>query len=635
MTKKLLCFPAALILMMLMALPVAAAESANTVMSDNSITVNGSEISEDSSAAVYSGIATESHPNTDSAENTIITITKGGNYVFTGTLNNGQIRVAAPDSDEVTVTLNGVNITNTTAPAILVVSGADSQTTNTAGVVISLSEDSENIVNGSYVSAEDAHYEAYGSVEYDAAISSDISLAIEGGGKLNLTGDNEGIETKMHLTINGGEILINSADDAINANNDNISNITINNGYIYANASYGSEGDAIDSNGTITINGGTIIAIPNGSSQDSGLDSDNGITVNGGTVVGIGNMLDTWSNSSQQQFMQLAFSTQQKAGTVIAITDETGNVISAFKAPVAFSEYSVSTPELSDSTYHIYLNGTIKGTEKDGLYTEVSSYSDGTQQQHSTGGQQGDTQPGTGTAPPDEGTTQPGANEEPPKLPTNGEETITASGSVEFTLSDDNHVFYQVSNYNAGSEVKVTDFTDLNANAWYYQYVSYAVEKGWFNGTSATEFTPNGNMTRAMLVTVLYRMSGEKAEGTNNFTDVDESAYYRDAVVWAADNNILEGKGNNIFDPQSSVTREEMATFIYRYSQYMGKTLNYTDDLSSYSDAGEISSWALEAMKYAVGSGLIQGRTTTTIVPTGTATRSEVATILQRFDTME
>ena len=175
-------------------------------------------------------------------------------------------------------------------------------------------------------------------------------------------------------------------------------------------------------------------------------------------------------------------------------------------------------------------------------------------------------------------------------------------------------------------------FTDVTEENWFYEAVQYVYDNNLMNGVSSTLFDPNGTMTRAMLVTILYRMEGNPTvTAANAFTDVPADSWYTDAVAWADDHDIVNGVGNGEFAPMDNITREQMAVMLYRYAQYKGYDLNAGADLSAYTDAASISSWALEAMEWANAEGLITGRTATTIVPDGTATRAEAATILMRF----
>lgn len=175
-------------------------------------------------------------------------------------------------------------------------------------------------------------------------------------------------------------------------------------------------------------------------------------------------------------------------------------------------------------------------------------------------------------------------------------------------------------------------FTDVQPTDWYAEAVIYAVENGLFQGTSATTFEPNANMNRAMLVTVLYRMSGEQAKADTAFGDVAQNAWYAEAVAWAKTNGIVSGVSATQFAPNQNVTREQMAAILYRYAQYKGQEAGNADaNLAAFADANTVSSYAVPAMNWAVKNGLISGTSATTLSPNGSATRAQVATILMRY----
>jgi len=181
-------------------------------------------------------------------------------------------------------------------------------------------------------------------------------------------------------------------------------------------------------------------------------------------------------------------------------------------------------------------------------------------------------------------------------------------------------------------DVFVLNFTDVKESDWFYDAVKFAVEKGLFKGTGETTFSPHQPMTRAMLVTVLYNLEGSPgAAGANNFTDVKNGEWYTNAVIWANAKDIVSGYGKGLFGTNDPITREQMASILYRYASYKGYDVTATANLSAYTDEEEISNWAKEAMNWANAEGLITGRTKTTLVPGGTATRAEVASILKRF----
>ncbi len=178
--------------------------------------------------------------------------------------------------------------------------------------------------------------------------------------------------------------------------------------------------------------------------------------------------------------------------------------------------------------------------------------------------------------------------------------------------------------------VAPVEFSDVSEKAWYYEAVEYAVENGLMNGVGGGKFDPEGTMTRAMLVTVLWRYEGEPAEGENSFTDVPNGTWYTEAVAWAAANGIVGGVGNNRFDPNGIITREQMATILFRYAQKRGFDTSKRGDLSVFPDSGKVSSWAKDAMRWAVAEQIING-SDGYLLPQGNATRAQVAALLMRF----
>ena len=177
-------------------------------------------------------------------------------------------------------------------------------------------------------------------------------------------------------------------------------------------------------------------------------------------------------------------------------------------------------------------------------------------------------------------------------------------------------------------------FTDVKEGEWYYDAVKYAVKNKLFNGMSATTFEPNTPMSRAMLVTVLWRHANVNVGGTECFVDVNRGAWYFDAVNWAHDNLIVDGIGKGCFGPNESVTREQLATILYRYCNGTEAAEPVEYDLSQFPDGNKVGLWAREAMQWAIAEGLIHGNSVggqICIDPQGNATRAQVATILMRF----
>ncbi len=176
------------------------------------------------------------------------------------------------------------------------------------------------------------------------------------------------------------------------------------------------------------------------------------------------------------------------------------------------------------------------------------------------------------------------------------------------------------------------EFSDLEMNQWYHQYIDYVLETGLMEGIGDGKFAPNANMTRAQLVTVLYRMAGEPAvELTDVFQDVREDDWFSEAVSWAYANGITQGMTESLFAPHASVTREQMVTFFARYAVLSGVEMEAEGDLSDFTDAAAVSEYAEDAMIWAVENGLILGMDNGTIAPKGTATRAQVAAILMRY----
>lgn len=174
-------------------------------------------------------------------------------------------------------------------------------------------------------------------------------------------------------------------------------------------------------------------------------------------------------------------------------------------------------------------------------------------------------------------------------------------------------------------------FTDVSTSDWFYSDIMFVYENGLFSGTDSRSFSPNASMTRAMLVTVLYRLEGEPAgTGSSSFSDVCSGSYYEKAVAWAAANGIVTGTGSTSFSPDAKVTREQLAAILYRYAQYKKLDTDAGAKLDSFSDAGNVSGYASEALSWAVSEGLINGASGR-LMPKGDATRAQVAAILHRF----
>lgn len=174
-------------------------------------------------------------------------------------------------------------------------------------------------------------------------------------------------------------------------------------------------------------------------------------------------------------------------------------------------------------------------------------------------------------------------------------------------------------------------FNDVVPGAWYTDAVQYAYDNGLMTGTSATTFEPNTTTTRGMIVSMLHRLEGSPAVGIADFSDVASGDWYADPVAWAASEGIVGGYGDGTFGPNDPITREQMASILYRYADYKGLDVSARASLDAYSDADSVSPWASDVMSWAVSEGIISGMTEDTLAPQGTATRAQVAAMFQRF----
>lgn len=174
-------------------------------------------------------------------------------------------------------------------------------------------------------------------------------------------------------------------------------------------------------------------------------------------------------------------------------------------------------------------------------------------------------------------------------------------------------------------------FTDVKEGDWFYEAVQYVYDHNMMNGTGPTEFSPEDTTTRGMIVTILHRLENTPDATGTEFTDVASNKYYAKAIAWASANNIVNGYGNGTFGPDDPITREQMATIMFRYTIFKGLDKKATGDCSSFADGARVSNYAVEAMNWAIGVGLIAGVGKNNLAPSGNATRAQSATILMRF----
>lgn len=322
----------------------------------------------------------DAHSPEEAGRHTVVHITKPGVYRLQGKLSAGQIAVDLGEGAEqdpqavVQLILDGVDITCTVAPGIVFYrvyecgdagSGTKDVDTSAAGANILLADGSENVVSGSYVAKIYKSYtlsEDGTSVEdseklhkYDGAVYSKMSMNVDGDtGVLRIFAENEGLDSELHLTVNGGNLYIESGNDGINTNEDNVSVTTINGGLVQINVTGATgEGDGIDSNGYLVINGGTVLSSSCATSGDAGLDADCGIFLNGGTVLATGNMVDR-IDDSQQNYVVLSFAERQTGGSTYTLCDSAGNPVQTWTPVNDFTYLVASAPELTPGDYTLF-----------------------------------------------------------------------------------------------------------------------------------------------------------------------------------------------------------------------------------------------------------------------------------------
>ena len=382
----------------------------NIELSDTEIKVDGQTASTDETAAVYVGAPIvyyeegkdftygegeegDAHSADEAAAHTVVTITKPGTYVLRGKLSFGQVAVdLGKDAKEdpeavVTLVMDGVDITCTVAPAVIFYNvyecgsdDADTATkdvdTSAAGANVYINGGTQNDIYGSYVariykpdsvvlSADGTEVEDAKKLhKYDAAFYSKMSMNVDGdnGGVLHINAENEGLDSELHLTINGGNIYIISGNDGINTNEDGVSVTTVNGGELTIRvAGTTGEGDGIDSNGWLVINDGTVVATACSRSMDAGIDSDMGIHIGAGaTVIATGHMLDRIDGAGQN-YAVFQFAATQSGDKAIALRDEKGTEILNGTPMNDYSVLIYSSPSLTEGNYTLWSDGVQLG----------------------------------------------------------------------------------------------------------------------------------------------------------------------------------------------------------------------------------------------------------------------------------
>ncbi|WP_151737701.1 carbohydrate-binding domain-containing protein [Paenibacillus tengchongensis] len=670
-------------------------------LSDSEVTVDGQKASMGSSAAVYTGAtivyyedghdssygegtAPDAHSAEEAAAHTVVTITQPGTYRVSGTLSKGQLAIdlgedaASDPTAVVTLILDGVNITNTVAPAVIFYNVYEpySNAEDTKGIVdlsshagaqVRLADDSVNHVSGSYVARIYKEGSTKKLHKYDAAFYSKMSMNItgeaKGTGELHITAENEGLGSELHLALNGGKVYIESQDDGINTNEDGISVTSINGGYLYVNAGLGAEGDGIDSNGYLTINGGTIVTMANDRSPDGGIDADSDIIINGGTVLALGTRNDASSSVSKQPFMELSFASTQAAGSTISVTDAAGNELFNHTAEKNFQSVTFSSADLKLNTeYTLKING------KQQQYTGNSF--------GMMGGGFGGNRPDNGNEPLDQAApptgNRPATGEmpegTPPALPEGGfnsggqSTTVSGEGSTAFVLTESVHSFSGISEATDNSGKTKVTFT-VNDGAGIKSVASG--KSIVFEGVTASAAVPEsdiqltvtdmpsesysetyllselkGDLSKIMpeadgryRLTIAVVSSNETytgvaewpfAIGVLPFTDVNSNDASYNAIKALYEKGIMVGTSSTQFSPNSPVTRAAAITTL-------GRLLNIEQaESSSFNDVAK-NSWYNGYVGWAVENGLVIGDGKGNFMPNASLTVEHMKLVITRY----
>lgn len=460
----------------------------------------------------------------------------------------------------------------------------------------------------------------------DDAVHADNALTIGAEGNdaavpaIVITDSYEGLEGTT-VTVYSGDLDITASDDGVNAANSDIGErsdlfaIQISGGDLYICAG----ADGLDSNNDINMTGGTVEVYGADSGMDTAIDYDGTFTLDGGTLFGAG----MTPSAGTQAYV--AFGSTMSGGMGGGRPGGMGGMEGGTPPEGADGE----APALPDGE-----TMPDRGERPDmpeGENGERPASPGGMQMESALGisagsvvtiqDADGSTLYETTAADRMSGvifSSDAVAEGETYTLLVDGETVETAEAVL--GVSNDTGM--------GGQPSGGTGFRDVQADAWYADAVQYVVSEGLMNGTDADAFSPDASMSRAMLVTVLYRLSGEPAVSQDSgFADVAADAYYADAVSWETEQGIVTGTSQTAFSPDESVTREQMAALLYRYA---GEP-SAAGDLSAYADADSVSAYASDAMAWCVENGVLNGTDGSRLEPAASATRAEVAAVLQRF----
>lgn len=487
------------------------------ILSDSGVTVDGEAASTSPESAVYvggdiiyyadgtdetygEGTQADMHSAQEAEAHTVVTITRPGVYRLTGSLSRGQVFVdlgaeAKTDLEAVvTLILDNADLTCTVAPAVFFYNVYECDTqwvaydeddveytpgydvdTSAAGANVVLAAGSVNNISGSHVARIYKEGTTKKLHKYDGAFYSRMSMNINGdngddSGVLNITADNEGLDSELHLTINGGTLNITAQNDGINTNEDGVSVTTVNGGFLTVNAGLGVEGDGIDSNGWLVFNGGTVWTMANETTPDGGIDADQPILLNGGTVAAFGTRNDAADSGSAQPYLELSFASTLPAGSEVKLTDAGGKEVWSGVTQKRCQAITLTTPDLAlDTVYHVYVDGVLqcyssigsagfRGGMGGGKPSEGTEPPEGFERPEGQDGQRPQKPEGGAFDPSQRGERPEG--QEPPegfeRPGMVGGQTADGSGSTDFTLTAENKSFSGVCDSDESGKTRVS-----------------------------------------------------------------------------------------------------------------------------------------------------------------------------------
>lgn len=590
---------------------------------DDELTIKGGRVN-----ITAGGDAVKASPDTDDAENPDTTslgnvTVSGGTMTLTaandGVQADGDLTVTGGTFD---ITANGGHTTALTddsasckglkAGKTLIVSGG---TVNVDSADDALHANDVTVSGGTLTlaSGDDAVH-----------ADNDLVVGVKGSSstsnpKIDITASYEGLEGTT-VSVYSGDIDVAASDDGVNAANSDLGErsdlfaIHIAGGDLYIDA--GSDG--LDSNNNITMTGGKVEVYGADAMMDTAIDYDGTFTLSGGTLFGAG--------------MEPGAGTQ--AYIAVGETSPSGG----------HGGMGMTRPDKTDGSTMTPPDGQQNGTRPEKPSDDKNGWTGGKGQSANRESALGIKEGSVITVQDASGKTLYTATAlgsmssvifsssdikegETYTVLVDGASVGTATAKLGTSTSDGGS-FAPVQNQNGGAQPGgVSGFQDVGQNDWFADAVKYVSENKLMNGTSTTAFSTNENMSRAMLATVLYRMSGETAEADSSFGDVSSSAYYAAAVNWASSKGIVNGKDSGMFSPDLSITREQLAAMLYRYA---GEP-SVSADLSAYTDTVDISPYASKAVEWCVAKGILSGESATRLAPQDTATRAECAAMLQRF----